>query len=225
MDDITPATRRMTYAELGSARGISAKSAERLVQRRRWPRQIGNDGIARVLVPLGEDHVTPRRQGPTSVPDVADRGVSSSPDIGDLVREAIRDVVSPVCAQLERSEQEVATLRAELVELRIAEQASANLAEYGTAQAVDLRKRLEAAEKCADEERDRADRASAQIGELQTALTADKLELNRRLDRAEDERRELLSALSTAQAQVRQLTDRRQPQPAPRRSWLPWWRR
>jgi hypothetical protein len=36
VDDITPATRRMTYAEIGRARGISARSAERLVQRRRW---------------------------------------------------------------------------------------------------------------------------------------------------------------------------------------------
>jgi hypothetical protein len=28
MDDTTPATRRVTYGELGKARGISAKSAE-----------------------------------------------------------------------------------------------------------------------------------------------------------------------------------------------------
>jgi hypothetical protein len=42
--------RRMTYAELANVRGISAASAERLVRRRRWPRQTGNDGIVRVLV-------------------------------------------------------------------------------------------------------------------------------------------------------------------------------
>jgi hypothetical protein len=45
--------RRMTYAELAVVRGISALSAERLV-RRRWPRQTGNDGVVRVLVPLTE---------------------------------------------------------------------------------------------------------------------------------------------------------------------------
>jgi hypothetical protein len=46
--------RRMTYAELADVRGISAASAERLVHRRRWARQVGNDGIVRVTVPLTE---------------------------------------------------------------------------------------------------------------------------------------------------------------------------
>ena len=44
--------RRMTYAELAAVRGISVTSARRLVLRHRWPRQIGNDGIVRVTVPL-----------------------------------------------------------------------------------------------------------------------------------------------------------------------------
>lgn len=58
--------RRMTYAELASVRGISITSARRLVLRHRWSRQIGNDGIVRVIVPLtalikadlSEDHDT-----------------------------------------------------------------------------------------------------------------------------------------------------------------------
>jgi hypothetical protein len=46
-------TRRMTYAELAQAKGISVASARRLVRRHGWPRQVGNDGgIVRVLVPL-----------------------------------------------------------------------------------------------------------------------------------------------------------------------------
>ena len=56
MSDITLAvgdgSRRMTYAELADARGISLPSARRLVLRHRWPRQRGNDGIVRVTVPL-----------------------------------------------------------------------------------------------------------------------------------------------------------------------------
>ena len=43
---------RMTYAELAEARGISLPSARRLVLRHHWPRQMGNDGIVRVTVPL-----------------------------------------------------------------------------------------------------------------------------------------------------------------------------
>ena len=44
--------RRMTYVELAEAREISLPSARRLVLRHRWPRQRGNDGIVRVIVPL-----------------------------------------------------------------------------------------------------------------------------------------------------------------------------
>jgi hypothetical protein len=42
----------MTYAELAHARGISPASAKRLTQRHRWGRQVGNDGVVRVTVPL-----------------------------------------------------------------------------------------------------------------------------------------------------------------------------
>lgn len=113
MADITPATRRMTYAELGSARGISPKSAERLAQRRHWPRQLGNDGIARVLVPFGEDRVSPRRQGRHHAPDNGERLEASVPDIGDVIRAAIREVIVPLSAQLE-----VANRRADRAERR-----------------------------------------------------------------------------------------------------------
>ena len=62
--DITPAVgdgaRRMTYDELAQARGISLGSARRLSRRHRWPRQVGNDGIARVTVPLGQLRIVPR---------------------------------------------------------------------------------------------------------------------------------------------------------------------
>ena len=44
--------RRMTYAEIAEARGISLPSARRLVLRHRWLRQTGNDGVVRVTVPL-----------------------------------------------------------------------------------------------------------------------------------------------------------------------------
>jgi len=56
MSDITlkvgDGPRRMTYAELAQARGISLASARRLARRHQWGRQVGNDGVVRVLVPL-----------------------------------------------------------------------------------------------------------------------------------------------------------------------------
>jgi hypothetical protein len=46
--------RRMTYVELAAVRGTSLAAARRLVLRHRWPRQVGNDGVVRVSVPLTE---------------------------------------------------------------------------------------------------------------------------------------------------------------------------
>lgn len=51
---VTDDSRWMTYAELAEARGIKEPAAIRLVQRRRWERQAGNDGAARIAVPLSE---------------------------------------------------------------------------------------------------------------------------------------------------------------------------
>jgi hypothetical protein len=61
--------RRMTCAELAAVRGISASSAERIVCRKRRPRQVGNDGIVRVLVPLTETHKRKDRAASDVLPD------------------------------------------------------------------------------------------------------------------------------------------------------------
>jgi hypothetical protein len=45
-------TKPLTYAELAEALGITPASAKRLAIRRGWPKQLGNDGKARVMVPL-----------------------------------------------------------------------------------------------------------------------------------------------------------------------------
>ena len=42
----------MTYAELAETLGIGADSARNLVRRKRWARQTGNDGLARIGVPV-----------------------------------------------------------------------------------------------------------------------------------------------------------------------------
>jgi hypothetical protein len=51
--------RRMTSAELAQARSISVASARRLARRHHWSRQVGNDGIVRVTVPLGQLRTVP----------------------------------------------------------------------------------------------------------------------------------------------------------------------
>src|SRR5689334_20256546 len=42
----------VTYAELAAARGVSIAAARRLTLRHRWPKRPGNDGQARVTVPV-----------------------------------------------------------------------------------------------------------------------------------------------------------------------------
>ena len=46
------ATVRLTYAELAEARGVSLGAARRMVHRHRWPKQVGNDGLSRIAVPV-----------------------------------------------------------------------------------------------------------------------------------------------------------------------------
>jgi hypothetical protein len=82
--------RRMTYPELAAVRGISALSAERLVRRKRWPRQTGNDGIVRVLVPLTEAR---KARGNRRISS-AGQPRTAAPDIREVIREAIREALA-----------------------------------------------------------------------------------------------------------------------------------
>ena len=50
--DASVERRWLTYDELGHTRGIGRESAVKLAQRKRWSRRPGNDGTARVCVPL-----------------------------------------------------------------------------------------------------------------------------------------------------------------------------
>jgi hypothetical protein len=76
-DDIGDDVRWLSYSELGQARGISTASAIRLVFRRKWRRQDGNDGTVRVAVPV--DEANPQRE----VADSDGDGVSR--EIGQVV--------------------------------------------------------------------------------------------------------------------------------------------
>jgi hypothetical protein len=122
--------RRMTYAELASVRGISPASAKRLAQRHRWGRQVGNDRITRVTVPLEflekslvfkESDVAPdkRVMSPTTG--------TTPPGVAGDVADDVADDVAPVTAALSRAVEtlreqlEIANGRADRAERRIDE--------------------------------------------------------------------------------------------------------
>jgi hypothetical protein len=81
--------RRMTYAELAAVRGISALSAERLARRKRWPRQVSNDGVVRILVPLTEAR---KVSGNRRVLSTGYASRTSAPDIRGIIKEVIREI-------------------------------------------------------------------------------------------------------------------------------------
>src|SRR3954453_588671 len=111
MDDIRPDVRgddrrSMTYVELATARGISAKSAERLVRRRRWSKQAGNDGTVRVLVPVDETQPSsarnPGHQSRRPGGHQAGQPDGHPPaDILPAIREAVREVIRPLSEKIE----------------------------------------------------------------------------------------------------------------------------
>jgi hypothetical protein len=159
--------RWLSYEELGDLLGCTANAARMHAGRRKWLRRSPNRIDGRVRVPQAIDvqrratltveqfdakfdaqcNAPPNGQDPSH-----ERAAFDAQAMLQTVRETVEVLVTPIREQLDRANETATTLRAELIEARIAEQAASDLAEYGTAQAADLRKRL-------DDERARADRA------------------------------------------------------------------
>lgn len=103
--------RWLSYREMADALAIAPKSAQRLAQRRKWPRRPGNDGLVRIGVPA--DRLPPATDaiGPTDPPTVIPSSPPSSSPTAD----------NQVHLALARLEVEVAGLR----ELVVAERGRA----------------------------------------------------------------------------------------------------
>lgn len=108
-------TRLMTYDEIAEACGISRESARQLVMRRRWRKEKGNDGRARVEVPIeklpsgytsDDTSSNPSDRTRRQVPDEADEE-----PIGTVAIEALTRVI-------ERQEKELEEVRAALAQVR-----------------------------------------------------------------------------------------------------------
>jgi hypothetical protein len=163
---------RLTYAQLAEARGISKASAERLVRSRKWPRILGNDGVAIVIVPPGETFPGSgggsgsgkpgRHRRPRTLPH------DPPPDTLLDIRGAIEVALAPLREQLEhergradRAEQHIEAIRNELTEARVAERGA-------IAEAADLRRRLDQADTDHRQALDRLAAAQERIAALLT---------------------------------------------------------
>jgi hypothetical protein len=124
--------RRMTYAELAQARGISLASARRLVRRHGWPRQVGNDAVMRIAIPLAEVQANTAGDSATAWPVPAQAGTGRPrpmpPADGpgtELLAQAMAQAVDSLREQLviangraERAERQADQERSLLEELR-----------------------------------------------------------------------------------------------------------
>lgn len=49
---VSVTTENLTYKELAARLGVKQESARKTVQRKRWQRVTGNDGVVRIIVPV-----------------------------------------------------------------------------------------------------------------------------------------------------------------------------
>src|SRR3954452_18024538 len=125
-------TRLLTYTELGEALGIAVDSAKRLARRRKWKKQPGNDGRARVAVPTErlvrrDDSTDDREDDPADIPWTV-RADTPADDQGGAL-EDVRGVIRSLERHVERLERslecalqrcEAATARAAALEVEAA---------------------------------------------------------------------------------------------------------
>jgi uncharacterized small protein (DUF1192 family) len=145
--------RWLTKRELAELRGISVASAYRLIQRRGWRRQVGNDakGVVRALVPLdwladsqadspsdllGDDIVVSAPQCLDVGPDVA----ADSPRVIAALGEAVRAWEGRAMS----AEARVALLEAEIDRLRAEQDRKSELERQRADRAEERRDALEA---------------------------------------------------------------------------------
>lgn len=165
-DPVEPAE-WLTYAEMAERLGIAPESARTLAKRRRWPRRAGNDGLARIAVPLsrlnppddpGSDPRATPPDAPRYAPPVAPRfDPGNAPPLAPGSAPP-SDPSSPLVAELRERiagmVERVGELRAEAERERVERHQERERADQLAGQVADLAQRM--AELLAEAERRRA---------------------------------------------------------------------
>src|SRR4051812_15535155 len=89
--DSAEPVRIMTYKELATVLGIDEESAQRRTQRRKWRRMRGNDGKARVAVPLS---VIPEAPMVSRADDPPDNEGTVPPTVTDALAPLLLDLAA-----------------------------------------------------------------------------------------------------------------------------------
>ena len=139
--------RWLSYTELAAERGISRASAIRMVRRQRWRRQAGNDGEARVFVPID------------ALPgdETGGRDTGQTPDMppGDL--SALEDAVAALRERAEAAERRAEAAEADRRQADARADAAMAHVDQVTAMLADAAARADRADAALTGERVRAD--------------------------------------------------------------------
>jgi hypothetical protein len=153
--------RRMTYAELAATRGISRASAKRLAQRHRWGRQVGNDGVVRVTVPLSALVHTAKTQDVAG--DVAPSVIPVTPTISAKTK---RKVVASDTDSLSSATGATAPVTA----IDVTADVAGDVTPTVTLATEPLARAVEVLGAQLEHERDRANRSEHRVDELQRRI-------------------------------------------------------
>jgi hypothetical protein len=172
--------RWMSLKELASSRRISVASAARLMRRRHWRRQPGNDGHIRVWVPTGEQEP----KADARADDRPDVTAEARPNIApDIRADALADIRSGVMEVIRPLQDAIAVLEAQLTEAN----ARAGRAEQAVAdervRADVLRDKLEALQSKLRQAQDSAE-TRAKDAEQAARIATDALNVARRVEEA-----------------------------------------
>jgi len=105
-------SRWLTYDDAAQALGITPDSVRRLVARKQWPRQHGNDGRTLVAVPL--DRLPPDNPSDISPDSTPDTRGDNTPDNPPAVTPDMSAAVAVLERHASRLEGELAVLRTKL---------------------------------------------------------------------------------------------------------------
>jgi hypothetical protein len=127
----------LTYAEAAARLGVSAEAVRARVIRGAWRRQVGNDGLARIIIPEG-----------VHTPDPQPINGRSTPVRKPTMMDALREHIATLKADNERLVNELAgertARRADQEQLAAARAAARAAADKATAELVELARRLAA---------------------------------------------------------------------------------
>jgi hypothetical protein len=145
-------SRRMSYAALAEARGISVLAARQLTRRHRWHKQVGNDGFVVVSVPLS---ALENPQKSAKFADAASRHSINATDTASIAADAASDTASDTVSDTasDAASSEIAIRAVEALREQL---------DRAEADKTELRQQL-------GRERERADRAEQQVAEARVA--------------------------------------------------------